>query len=161
MELTQFINRKRITVRRCNQSASRRVAVISHGRFLPLKSLFTALPMEAHLPSNVTINWYVRHGETISNHRVIGLYEQLLRNGSPAAIKSYSGRKTVKNYVLRADDGIGRCCVPRPGGACDAIIPVDAITTQHILEAIRVGELPYREVHFLSCRAMRITATGI
>jgi len=161
MELTQLINGKRIIVRRCNPSPSRRVAVISHGRFLPLQTFFSSLTMETHIPSDVAVNWYVRHGETISNNKIMGLYEQLHRNDLPVAIKDYSGRNTVKNYMLRADIAIGRACIPRPGGYCDVILPVDTITTQHILDSIRMGELPYREIHFLSCRAMRLTSSWI
>ncbi|WP_420902075.1 putative adhesin [Serratia marcescens] len=157
MELTQSINGKRIIVRRCNLSPCRRVAVISHGRFLP----FSSLKMGAHIPSGVTVNWYVRHGETISNHKVMALYERLLRNDSPVPIKDYSGRNTVKNYMLQADTAIGRVCIPRLGGHCDVILPVDTISTQQILDAIKTGELPYQEIHFLSCRALRLTLTGI
>lgn len=161
MELTQFINGKRIIVRRCNSSPSYRVAVISHGRFKPLQTFFSSLTMETHIPLGVAVNWYVRHGETISNHKIIGLYELLHRNNLPVPIKDYSGRTTVKNYMLRADIAMGRCCIPRPGGYCDVILPVDTITTQHIFEGIRMGELPYREIHFLSCRAMRFTSSWI
>jgi len=162
MELNQFINGKHIIVGRCNPSPSRRVAVISHGRFVPLQTFFSSLTMEAYIPPDVAVNWYVRHGETISNRKVMGLYEQLQRNdSSPVPIKDYSGRNTVKNYMLRADIATGRACIPRPGGYCDVILPVDTITTQHIFDGIRTGELPYREIHFLSCRAMRFTSSGI
>lgn len=161
MELTQFISGKRIIVRRCNPAPTRRVAVVSHGRFVPLGAFFSSLTMEAHIPPGVVVNWYVRHGETITNHRVMGLYEQLHRNYLPVPVKDYSGRNTVKNYMLRADMAIGRVCIPRPGGHCDVILPVDPITTQHILDAIRTEILPYREVHFLSCRAKRLTSTSI
>lgn len=161
MELTQFINGKHIIVRRCNPYPARRVAVISHGRFVPSYFIFGSMTMVTHIPPNVTANWYVRHGETISNRQVMGLYEQLQRNDSPAPIKDYSGRSAVKNYMLRADMAVGRACTPRPGGHCDVILPVDAITTQHIFDAVRTGELPYREIHFLSCRAMRFTSSGI
>lgn len=161
MELTQFINGKRIIVRRCNPSPTHRVAVISHGRFVPLQTLSSNLTMETHIPPGVTVNWYVRHGETISNRKVMCLFEQLHRNDLPVPIKDYSGRNTVKNYMLRADIAIGRACVPRPGGYCDVILPLDTITTQHILDGIRAGELPYREIHFLSCRAIRLTSSGV
>lgn len=161
MELTHFIDGKRIIIRRSNPFPSHRVAVISHGRFVPLQNFFSNLNMETHLPSGVSVNWYVRHGETISNRRVMGLYELLHRNDLPVTMKDYSGRNAVKNYMLRADISIGNCCIPRPGGYCDVILPVDTITTQHILDAVGAGELPYREIHFLSCRAMRLTLTGI
>ncbi|WP_339379032.1 putative adhesin [Yersinia sp. Marseille-Q3913] len=161
MELAQFINGKRILVRRCNSTPSRRVAVISHGRFLPLQALFGGMSMDTRVPAGVAVNWYVRHGETISNHTVMGLYERLHRGDSPVSIKDYSGRNTVKNYILRADISLGRSCTSRSGGHCDVILPVDIITTQNILEAIQAGQLPYHEVYFLSCRANRLTQTNI
>ena len=161
MELTQFISGKRIVVRKCNPTPSRRVAVISHGRFIPVQTFLGRAPMNISVPAGVSINWYVRHGETISNHRVMSLYERLHRGDSPARGKDYSSMSTVKNYALRADLPLGRSCTVRDGGHCDVILPVDNVTTQNILEAIRTGQLPYKEVHFLSCRAVRLTPTGI
>jgi hypothetical protein len=160
MELSLNINGKRILVRRCNNTPSRRVAIISHGRFLPIHNFFADM-VDVRVPIDVSVNWYVRHGGTISNHHVMGLYEQLHRGESPSPIKDYSERYTVKNYSLRVDPLLGRSCVPRSGGYCDVILPVDIVTTSDILESIQIGQIPYREVHFLSCRANRLTRTGI
>lgn len=161
MELTQFINGKRIIIRRCNPIPSNRVAVISHGRFVPLKILFSSMTMNAHVPAGVTVNWYVRDGETITNHKVIALYEQLQRNQLPVPVKDYSDRNTVKNYLLRADMSVAGACTARPSGYCDIIFPLETITTQDILNAIASNDLPYHEIHFLSCRAKRLTLEGI
>lgn len=160
MELFEYIKGKKIRVRRCNEKPSRRVAVISHGRFLPVQAFFSET-VNVSVPPGISVNWYVRHGETITSHSVLGLYERLQRGESPVPIKNYLERNTVKNYALRADPALGRSCTPRPGGHCDIMLPVDIVTTQDILESIREGQLPYSEVHFLSCRASRLTHTSV
>lgn len=160
MELLLSINGKRIAVRRCNNVPAERVAIISHGRFLPLQSFFTGT-LDIPVPANVLVNWYVRHGETITNRTIMATFERLHRGDKLTSVKNYSGRKKIKNYALRADPLLSKSCVTRQGGHCDLILPIDAITTGDIMQAIQRDLLPYKDVHFLSCRAIRLTHTGI
>ncbi len=160
MEFIRVINRSRIVVRHCNSTPAHRVAVISHGRFVPLRAVTSSIKIAASVPLGVRINWYVRHGETITNHQIMGLYERLHRNELPTPVKDYSTREIVKNYTLRPEDTLMKVCIPRHGGHCDAIFPLDIITIDDILAAVRNGQLAYREIHFLSCRAERLTSTA-
>ncbi|SQK72121.1 Uncharacterised protein [Tatumella ptyseos] len=147
MELTQFINGKRIIVRRCNPYPARRVAVISHGRFVPSYFIFGSMTMMTHIPPNVTANWYVRHGETISNRQVMGLYEQLQRNDSPSPIKDYSGRSVVKNYMLRADMAVGRACTPAP-------VATVMLSFRSILSLLSIFLMPSEQVNCLIAKSI-------
>ena len=157
MEFIHEVNGCRILLRQCNAFPARRVAVVSHGRFVPLRAVNSGITLEASVPTGLAVNWYVRHGETITNRRVMELFERLHRNESPGTVKDYSTRSTVKNYTLRPEPFLWDVCRPRAGGHCDVILPLDMITTDDILEAFRAGRFLYREVHFLSCRAERLT----
>lgn len=63
----------------------------------------------------------------------------------------------VKNYSLRPEPALDRCCTPRAGGKCDALNPVDSVTTKDILAGISNNILKYKEIHFLSYRTFRLT----
>jgi len=144
-------------LRQGNYFPAERVAVISHGRFVPLRAVDPEITLETEVPAGVTLNWYIRHGETITNHRVMELFERLHRNEALSPIKNYSGRSWVKNYTLRPAPSLWDVCRPRAGGHCDVILPLDMITTDDILAALKTRRFMYRDVHFLSCRAERLT----
>lgn len=147
------LNGERVRLRTCNHVFSERLAVISHGRYTPLLPHVSASVNRM----DISVHWYVRHGETISNHNVIKIFELLHQGRHPESQKDYSGRIMVKNYSLRPEPALERCCTPRAGGKCDVLNPVDPVTTQDIIEGINNNVLKYKEVHFLSCRALRLT----
>ena len=151
MDEILYLNGKRVRLRTCSHVFSEHLAVISHGRYTPLLPHVSASVNRM----GISLHWYVRHGEMISNR--IRIFELLHQGRHPASLKDYSGRIIVKNYSLRPDPALERCCIPRAGGKCDVLNPVDSVTTQDIIEGINKNVLKYKEVHFLSCRALRLT----
>ncbi|WP_434061818.1 putative adhesin, partial [Escherichia coli] len=142
MDEILYLNGKRVRLRTCNHVFSERLAVISHGRYTPLLPHVSASVNRM----DISVHWYVRHGETISNHNVIKIFELLHQGRHPESQKDYSGRIMVKNYSLRPEPALERCCTPRAGGKCDVLNPVDPVTTQDIIEGINNNVLKYKEV---------------
>ncbi|EPQ9496858.1 putative adhesin [Escherichia coli] len=151
MDEILYLNGKRVRLRTCNHVFSERLAVISHGRYTPLLPHVSASVNRM----DISVHWYVRHGETISNHNVIKIFELLHQGRYPESQKDYSGRIMVKNYSLRPEPALERCCTPRAGGKCDVLNPVDPVTTQDIIEGINNNVLKYNIKKFISFRAGR------
>lgn len=151
-------NRKKLIVRSCGTGSDRTKAIIfAHGRFQPHMYLIG----EANIivPPSVTVYHYIHHNEALQSRMAYDLYYAMQdgrQNMSP--IKEYAGEKTIKNYTLRPDPLAQRLPVSKVG-QIDLILPQEIMRTSDILEAITTGTLRYRELHFLTCRATRLTAS--
>ena len=136
----------------------RKLIIISHGRFLAVQRYLSSTA-DVAIPPGVKVFHYTRHGEKISSDRVRHVFQHLIRSFPVESVKDYGARETFKNYTLEARDNIRYPVISE--SHCDILYPLQPVTVQNIFHAVRQQILPYNEIHFISCRAYRLTRSGI
>ncbi|CAI1565315.1 Uncharacterised protein [Serratia quinivorans] len=134
---------------------------VSHGRFQPTRYLNGTARVE--IPDGININYYVRHGETISSGNTVKTYSRLqnLSSGGGLAGILYKAPRQIKNYTLNPISEDMSLFIGEHTNryAHDLIVPVAQTNTGDLFSLL--GNHNYKTVHILGCRAYRLTANGI
>lgn len=155
-----------------NRPPSNRAIVMSHGRF-QLTNYITG-KANVRIPEGVETYCYIRHGELMrfNSHEhksAMPIYNALQRNTVYAGDIQYAKKytETMKNYTLypmysgkwdvfdQETQGI------LPHSPFDVIIPQTYMHVSDIFLAITNGRIHHKELHFLTCRGVRLTRSSI
>jgi hypothetical protein len=85
---------------------------------------------------------------------------QLGNSTALPAAKQYTSSGSVKNYTLRPDEHFKSVTVSE-FAPYDVILPLEILRVDDLLQAVRKLVLTYAELHFICCRAIRISAAGL
>jgi hypothetical protein len=154
-----YANGKQLIINHANtHSSATRAVIFAHSRFQPHR--YVIGDANIPLPPQLKVYHYVRHNETIQFDEARQLYMSLQYANQPirSPVKEYAGERMIKNYTLRPDMESFRW-FRLPGGRFDLILPNEIMRTRDILDAVRAGALPYEELHFITCRAIRLSAS--